>query len=80
MEEPIDRLYNFIVNNHPGYEECLVCKSKQADNDGLNEYFLVEKHRGSNCDLYIINAHLWHDYTFMWEENEEPWEIIFKSK
>lgn len=78
MREALDRLFKFIDSNHPGYEECMVCKG--TNEKGNPDYFLVEKHKGSGCDLYIINSHMWFDYEYIWKDVECPWEIIFKTK
>jgi hypothetical protein len=78
MNETLTRFNKFLEDNHPGYEECMVCKG--INEKGKTNYFLVEKHKGNGCDIYIINAHMWSDWYFWWEGCVCPWEIIFKSK
>lgn len=80
-EEEI-KLYNFIERNHPGYEECLVCKETFTNDEGeeMSKYYIIEKHKGNNCDIYLINDRMWYDWTFKWKGSECPWEVIFKSK
>lgn len=78
MNETLTRFKKFLEDNHPGYNECLVCKG--VNEKGTAAYFLIEKHKGANCDLYIINSHIWSEWDFLWKDVECPWEIIFKSK
>jgi len=82
MEKPIDRLYKFLQDNHPGYDECMVCKCKEKDYEGNDkiEYLIIEKHECASGDLFLINTRLWYDYDFKWRDGDPNWEIIFKSK
>lgn len=80
--ETIDALFNFLEENHPGFEEAMVCtRSFALDNgEGRIDWFLVEKHKAAmGKPLYIINGHLWHDYAFKFDV-DNPWKIAWKSK
>ena len=70
------KLKEFLDQNHPGINEALVCKSI---GEKYSEFLLIEKHKISNGELYIINSHIYSDYDFLWEETG-PWEICWKSK
>lgn len=75
--EKLDSLYNFLEENHPGYGECMLCKTFYKENK--TRYLLIEKMKASNGDIFTVNSSFWWDYTFLWD-NENPWEILFKSK
>lgn len=82
MKDNENRLWKFLTENLIEYEECLLCKSqKQNSNDVLiSSYYSIVKHKGASGPIYVINDRFWYDYAFLWEENNEPWEIIFKTK
>lgn len=85
-DDVLNRFRKFLDDNHPGYEKCMVCKEEKEithfDGEVKKEtkYYLVEKHRGNGCDLYIINSHMWWDWGFCWKDVDCPWEVIFKSE
>lgn len=78
--ETIDALFRFLEENHPGFEEAMVCKRTFIfEKDERTDWFLVEKHKAAmGKPLYIINGHLWHDYGFKFD-SDNPWSVVWKS-
>ena len=82
----LEKFYEFLDKNHPGYGECMVCKcvlptKEGSSNEEQNKiyYFCIEKHKLSEkMDNYTINWRLWYDFLYFWKGDN--WEIIYKSK
>lgn len=69
------RMMKFLDENHPGENKCLLVKNKK------DRFYCIECfHDASKHRMYIVNSHMAYDYDFEWAEDENPWEVIYKSE
>lgn len=84
-KEERKKMYDFFLKETPD-KGCMLCKvvyeDKMFDLDEKKEvkytrtdYFLVEKRKVSNGDIFLLNGNLSYDYEFLFDKD---WKIIYK--
>lgn len=72
-------LREFLDKECPKEGGCMVVEFQEV---GKNRptYFLCERFKAANGDMFLLSGQFYFDYEFLWEETEREWNIIYKRE
>lgn len=76
-----EKFYGFLKGECPE-KGCMVCSVKEKSINALTgeerevtNYYIIEKHKISNGNMFIINGRFWYEYEWLFDLE---WKILFK--
>ena len=81
----------FLNKETPADGGCMLCLAKYMETEydvyqkkqvtvETQEYFLIERHKCSNGDIFTINKYPYYEYQYDWDRCVCDWEILYKKE